>query len=78
MRAVRARDRGDQQYLDVRASTSGGAEFADPDGDGIGTPEDNRPRSRSPLSLSGHDGRSRQPDDVELRQQCVALATPAQ
>jgi hypothetical protein len=37
--AVRARDRGDQQYLDVRAQ----ADFADPDGDGIGTPEDNCP-----------------------------------
>lgn len=37
--AVRARDRGDQQYLDLRAQ----ADFADPDGDGIGTPDDNCP-----------------------------------
>jgi hypothetical protein len=37
--AVRARDRGDQQYLDLRVQ----ADFADPDGDGIGTPADNCP-----------------------------------
>ena len=42
--AVRARDRGDQRYLDTRVR----ADFADPDGDGIGTPADNCPGVANP------------------------------